>query len=536
MTFNTAPSGLSSRDSLGTETAAANAATADAPLPGVNAYVSQEEEKKHDEATVVDEEAASSKENVADNSSFADEAWVKDERNPRNWAPNKKWTATAIVALYTFIPPLASSMMAPGLPAVAVKYGITNSSILSLTLSIFLLSFALGPLIFAPLSEIYGRNLILHSMNVFSIAFSIGCAFSPDTASFIGFRFLLGLSGSAPVAIGAGTISDLFAPHNRASAMAVYSLGPLLGPSIGPIAGGFIAQYSDVKYVFVTIAALCGVASVVGIAFLRETFAPVIQYQIATKEGDTDRMKHLRAVQTAGSTSALGYLGVNVMRPFVYLSRSLICFMLSLYMAVIYGVYYLMFATFPRFFAETYGFKPGPGGLVYLGLGIGLIISVVFGGKMSDVLYQSQTKKNGGVGKPEFRMPAVVPGAIAVPIGLFWYGWSAEAKLHWMMPIVGTGIFGFGFMATFLPLQLYLVDSFKYGASVSASASVFRSLLGFVFPLFGQQMFDAMGVGGGNSLLAGVSIALGIPFPLWLYYKGESLRRGNPLTAESIKN
>lgn len=91
-------------------------------------------------------------------------------------------------------------------------------------------------------------------------------------------------------------------------------------------------------------------------------------------------------------------------------------------------------------------------------------------------------------------------------------------------------------MAIFLPLQLHLVDSFKYGASVSASASVLRFLLAFVFPLFGQQMFDVMGVGGGNSLLAGVSIVLGIPFPVFIYYMGESLHRGNPLTAESIKD
>jgi len=79
-------------------------------------------------------------------------------------------------------------------------------------------------------------------------------------------------------------------------------------------------------------------------------------------------------------------------------------------------------------------------------------------------------------------------------------------------------------MGIFLPIQLYLVDAFKYSASASAAAAVFRSLLGFVFPLFGQNMFDALGVGGGNSLLAGLAIMLGIPFPVWIYYKGEEMR------------
>jgi hypothetical protein len=85
-------------------------------------------------------------------------------------------------------------------------------------------------------------------------------------------------------------------------------------------------------------------------------------------------------------------------------------------------------------------------------------------------------------------------------------------------------------MTVYLPIQLYLVDAFTYAASATAAASVFRSLLGFAFPLFGKQMFDALGEGGGNSLLAGISIIVGIPFPVWVYYHGEEMRARNPLT------
>ena len=70
------------------------------------------------------------------------------------------------------------------------------------------------------------------------------------------------------------------------------------------------------------------------------------------------------------------------------------------------------------------------------------------------------------------RVPALVFGSFFVPIGLFWYGWSAQAKLHWIMPIIGSGIFGFGMMTTFLPIQLYLVDSFEFAASAVAASSV----------------------------------------------------------------
>jgi hypothetical protein len=204
--------------------------------------------------------------------------------------------------------------------------------------------------------------------------------------------------------------------------------------------------------------------------------------------------------------------------------------MLSLYMALLYGIYYLMFSTFPTLFGETYGFNAGVGGLAYLGLGIGFLIATFTGAKFADQVYKMLAAKNGGKGKPEMRMPALFFGSWFVPIGLFWYGWSAQAKLHWIMPIIGTGIFGFALMTVYLPIQLYLVDAFTYAASATAAAAVFRSLLGFAFPLFGKQMFDALGEGGGNSLLAGISIIVGIPFPVWVYYQGEQMRARNPLT------
>jgi len=188
-----------------------------------------------------------------------------------------------------------------------------------------------------------------------------------------------------------------------------------------------------------------------------------------------------------------------------------------------------MFATFPDLFATVYGFSVGIAGLAYLGLGLGFLAATLFGARISDQIYHRLAARNGGQGKPEMRVPALIFGSFFAPIGLFWYGWSAEAKIHWIMPIIGTTIYGFGLMTTFLPIQLYLVDTFTYAASALAAASVFRSLLGFVFPLFGEQMYARLGYGGGNSLLAGLAIIFGIPFPVWIYYYGESIRARSSL-------
>ncbi|KAF9553106.1 multidrug resistance protein 4 [Agrocybe pediades] len=462
--------------------------------------------------------------------------WEIDPENARNWSTRKKWTTVCILSAYTFVSPLASSMMAPGIPQLAFKYGITDATIVAMTLSIFLLSFAIGPLILAPLSEMYGRTWILHIGNIFSIAFSLGCAFAPNTGTFIGMRFLAGFSGSAPIAVGGGSVGDLFAAKDRASAMALYSLGPLVGPVVGPIAGGFIAQEIGIKWVFIIIAIACGMVSAFAIPFLRETYAPVIRFRRATKRGDLENFIKANPHLVAEHGNKLHFLWQNLYRPIEMLTRSIICFVLSLYLAFLYGIYYLMFATFAAFFNTTYGFSPGIGGLVYLGLGIGFFSATVFGAKFADGVYKKLSEKNNGQGTPEMRIPALFFGSFFVPIGLFWYGWSAQAKTHWIMPIIGSAIFGFGMMTSFLPVQLYLVDAFQYAASATAAAALFRSLLGFAFPLFGQQMFDAMGIGGGNSLLAGLAIVLGIPFPVWLYFKGEKMRARNPLTRTSQAN
>ncbi|KAG1755828.1 major facilitator superfamily domain-containing protein [Suillus lakei] len=472
--------------------------------------------------------------------------WECDPVNPRNWSPLKKWTTATLVSLYTFVTPLASSIMAPGLPYVAVKYGITDPTVLGLTLSIFLLSFAIGPLFAGPLSEVYGRVWVrntlmitrtirlnelkvLHIGNLIFLVFNLGCALSPNTVSLIIFRFLAGFAASPPIACGPGVVADLFAEHERASALALFSVGPLIGPAIGPAIGGFIAESVGVEYVFYVIVAISGVAAMLAIPLVKETYAPVIRLRLDNMAPDPEKSatRHSALPHEMGKWA---YLWLNLKRPVILFIRNLICFMLSLYMALMYGIYYLMFATFPDLFSNVYHFSIGIGGLAYIGLGLGFVASSVFGARLSDKIYTYLAAKNGGKGSPEMRVPGLVFGSLFVPVGLFWYGWSAQAEIHYMMPIIGTAIFGFGIMLTFLHIQLYLVDTFTYAASAIAASSTFRSFLGFAFPLFGAQMYTALGYGGGNSLLAGLSIIIGIPFPIWLYYAGERLRANSSLT------
>ena len=197
----------------------------------------------------------------------------------------------------------------------------------------------------------------------------------------------------------------------------------------------------------------------------------------------------------------------------------------SVYMAVVYGYLYLLFTTLSLVFESIYHFSQGSVGLTFLGIGVGSLIGLALFGSLSDRLIQRMAKKNGGETKPEYRLPPLIPGSCLIPIGLFWYGWSAQEHVHWIMPIIGTAFVGCGLIATFMCIQTYMVDCFTiYAASAIAANTVLRSLVGAFLPLAGPKMYQALGLGWGNSLLGFIGLAM-VPITVLFYKYGERIRK-----------
>jgi hypothetical protein len=116
-------------------------------------------------------------------------------------------------------------------------------------------------------------------------------------------------------------------------------------------------------------------------------------------------------------------------------------------------------------------------------------------------------------------------GGFFLPVGLLIYGWSAHFQTHYMVPLIGTGIIGFGLLMTFMPANTYLIDVFTtHAASAMAANTVLRSLMAALVPLSSRKMYAALGLGWGNSLLAFVSLAL-VPIPFLFIRYGEGIRR-----------
>ena len=411
-----------------------------------------------------------------------------DPDNPKNWPKSKKWRATITVSLFTFISPVSSSMIAPALQNVRKDFNLPISAQLelNLALSAFLLAFAVGPLFLGPLSEIFGRRIILQLSNLFYFVFNLACGFSNNVPQIIAFRFLSGLGGSAPLGIGGGVLGDIWLPQERGKAMALYSLMPLLGPAIGPIAGAFIAQSTTWRWVFWSTSIAAMLVQGLGMFFLQETYAAALLDRKKKELIKITGNKELHTEFDTPNRKFSAHIGTALKRPFKLLFTQPIVQVLSIYIGFVYGVLYLVLATFPLLWTSPafYNEPTGIAGLNYISLGIGFFVGTQIAAKTADRIYKSLKAKNGDVGRSEFRVPLMFPGAVMVPIGLLIYGWSAQNKVFWLVPNIGTAIFAAGNQLVFQNCQTYIVDAYtRYAASAIAATTLFRSLGGFAFPL-----------------------------------------------------
>ncbi|KAL4923535.1 MFS transporter [Aspergillus undulatus] len=449
-----------------------------------------------------------------------------DPENPQNFAASRKWTFLVLVSLVTLISPLGSTIFSPALRSLADDFEITNQPLLSLSVSIYLLGYVFGPLILAPLSEIYGRRIILSCANWFFVIWQIGCALAPNMAGLIVMRFLAGIGGSGCITLGAGVIADLFPVHQRGLATSLWSLGPLVGPSIGPVAGGFIGESLGWRWVFWVLLIAGGALSVSMEIFSRETYAAVlIRRKTAklTKELGRSDLRSAYDLERHG-VSVGRVLKLGMKRPIVLLFRSPIVIFLATYIALIYSLLYLFFTTIPSVFEEQYGFSPGLTGLAYIGIGVGFIIGLGISAMTSDKVVMKLAARNGGKTEPEMRLPLLVFWACILPISFFWYGWSTDKKAHWIVPIIGMAPFGIGCMGVWMPVQIYAIDCYPaYAASANAALTASRSLMGALLPLAGPPMFEALGLGWGNSLLGFLALAF-VPIAMLLTRYGKSIR------------
>ena len=255
---------------------------------------------------------------------------------------------------------------------------------------------------------------------------------------------------------------------------------------------------------------------------MRETNAAIILQK------KTDRMRketgNPKLVPKVARTETPRQLFLHaIVRPVKLLLFSPVLLLLSLYTGVMFGLVFLLFATFPSVFHDAYGFSAGTSGLSYLGVGIGMMLGLALFAILSDKLL-GQNRNDSPV-RPEERLILMKWFGPITPLGCFMYGWTAEYGTHWILPIFGTFIIGLGSLFVVIPAQVYLVDSFGAEAAASALAAnlIIRSPFGAFLDLAAAPLYDKLGLGWGNSVLGFITLIF-TPVP-WLFYRyGETLR------------
>ncbi|PSR80518.1 major facilitator superfamily domain-containing protein [Coniella lustricola] len=456
-----------------------------------------------------------------------DEPAEQDPENPMSWTVARKWSIIGILSFLSFLTPLASSMMAPAVPLIMEDFGVTSSSIGTFCVSVFVLGFAFGPMIIAPCSEVYGRSIVYHVCNVLFVIFTIACGLSKNMGMFIAFRFCAGFAGVAVLTCGSGTIADITPPEMRGKAMGIWSIGPMIGPVVGPVCAGFLVEDKSWHWVFWIIAIFAGATTIASLFILRETYAPVIlERKAARLRKQTGVMDYHSSLQLEGTSKQI--FMAALLRPARLLILVPVVTSVCVYIAVVYGLMYILFTTFTFVYEETYHFSSEGSGLSFIAGGVGNLLGLAYVSILSDRLVQRRIARN-LPSVPESRLHPllIVPTTILLPVGLIIYGWTAYYRVHWIVPMIGTGIMGWGMIGVFSCCQTYLVDAYtRHAASVTAANAVLRSVLGALMPLCGLKLYDAIGLGWGNTLLAGIALLLA-PVPLILGKYGQKIRE-NP--------
>lgn len=440
-----------------------------------------------------------------------------DPENPKNWSKAYKWWCTMCVAVTCFVVAFASAVITADITGVAKEFDVSEEAAL-VTISVFVVGFGVGPMIFAPLSEIYGRRIIYGSTLLIAVIFVIPCAVAKNLGTLIVCRTIDGIAFSAPMTLVGGTLADLWRNEERGVPMAAFSAAPFIGPAIGPLVGGFLSDAAGWRWLYWIQLILAGIVWVLITFTVPETYAPTILARRAAKLRKETNEPDYITEQELDMRPLSERLRVFLIRPFQLLFGELIVFLISLYMSVLYGLLYMFFVAFPIIYQKGKGYSAGKTGLMFIPVAVGVLLSAACS-PLVNKHYIKMVNKHNGKPPAEVRLIPMMASCWFIPIGLFIFAWTSYADLSWAGPAMGGFPVGFGFIFLYNSANNYLVDSYQHqAASALAAKTCIRSFWGAGVVLFTEQMYDRLNDQWASTLLAFISLACClIPFLFWKF-------------------
>ncbi|KUL81440.1 hypothetical protein ZTR_09543 [Talaromyces verruculosus] len=384
-----------------------------------------------------------------------------DSMNPRSMDTWRKWVTVLIVS--------ASSLC------------VSNSGTIDLRRGTWNWAHVTGTFVLA-VSEFYGRRPVYIFSFGFFVIWLIPSAVSENIQTILVARFLDGIAGSAFLSVAGGTVGDLFSKKHLQLPMMVYTASPFIGPSIGPLLGGFINQYTSWRWTFYMLLIWSGVNFALILFFVPETYHPVLLRHKAQKLRDETGDKRWEAPIEKINLSILKIIMYSFLRPLQLLFLEPMCFLLCLFSAILLGILYLFFGAFPLVFGVNHGFTLSETGMTFLGILTGMLLGISTEPLWRRNYERLVNRREDATGEtegshPEYRLPPAIAGGCVVPVGLFLFGWTTYGSIHWVAPIIGAAIFGIGTVLVFSGIFTFLVDAYPlYAASALAANSFLRNI------------------------------------------------------------
>ncbi|KAG4269960.1 hypothetical protein FPRO04_11916 [Fusarium proliferatum] len=497
------------------------------------------------------------KEEEAQSGDVVDFEGDSDTHNPQNWPMGKKVYTTALWALTTCWITFASAIYSAGTAEISeefhVSYEVANAGT-----SLLIFGFALGPMLWAPLCEVYGRKWPALAPYFISAAFAFGTATAKDIQTILITRFFAGVFGSSPISITGGSIVDIWTPRQRGTPMVCYGITIAAAPTLGPIIGGaFIASGCGWRWTEYLTGIVMMVQFVLDALWLDESHADVLLTRKASRLRRSTGNFSLHAKWEETSPTFKSLLSTYLVRPFQMLLDP-ICLLLTIYTSFVYGKHYkypqpkfkrylccasivtflnpadswglfpaILYASLESFALEYGRFRrwgPVVSQLPFLSLLIGCLFAAA-ANIFNNIYYGKKLVANNFKPVPEARLPPMMVGGFAFSAGLFLFGWTSVEHVSSPWPsIIGVFLTGVGFTTIFQSSLQYLVDTFtRYSASAIAANTFVRSMAAGAFPLFVWPMYEKIGIDWGSTIFACISVLL-LPAPFLFFKWGYRIR------------
>ncbi|KAK4503180.1 hypothetical protein PRZ48_006608 [Zasmidium cellare] len=445
-----------------------------------------------------------------------------DPARPMNWSTARRWAIVVTTTLITFVVSFSSSVFSATLSDVADEFDVSkNIAVLGITL--FVLGFAFGPLLWGPASELYGRTLPLWLGYSAFLIFQLPLAISSEIRVILIFRFLAGLFGSAPLAIVAGMYVDFLNPMERGIATSVFSVGVFCGPVMAPVLGNIITEHLGWRWtgwITLFVGLFLGIICVV---CTPETADSIL----LQRKAQALRLETGNWALHAKSAEEPAYLRTFVekylTKPAKMLVLEPILLIFTVYMSLVYGILYLTLTMYPYSFHTVRKMTAIEASLPFLFLLTGIVLACLFLGLYS-FYYVGRRLSAGKTLKPEDRLPPVILGSVLLPAGLFWFAWTSQTHMPWVLQ-AASGIFtGCGIILVFMSSISFLIEVYLYHANSALAINTFvRSIIAASFPVFSQKMMSNLGIEWTGTLLACICVILA-PFPVVMLLYGSRVR------------